>query len=200
MLLHRYEGKNDMRYRNRRRGRDVAILLGGIAAGIVGGRMLPPLFLAVVSSNRTRAGADPFAVLIADHREIVSILDQMAAMPTGSTARRARLFLRLKRKLAKHAMAEEDVVYPNVESDSATHERKHMYDDHAEMKVLLYEIEEQLKSGEDWSGSVMPLRELVRRHVDEEEKGIFPELRRRLSESRLPKVAGMISREEALIV
>ncbi len=68
------------------------------------------------------------------------------------------------------------------------------------MKVMLYELEGQLKAGEDWSGTVGPLRELIRRHIDEEELTIFPELRRRLSEAELPKVSGQISREQALIV
>ena len=37
----------------------------------------------------------------------------------------------LKRKLAKHAMAEEDVVYPIVHNQTAeTTESKHLYDEH----------------------------------------------------------------------
>lgn len=182
-------------------GRTMAILLGGVAGGILGGRLLPPLYAALTAAGRARAGGDPFALLIQDHRKIMSILDEMAACPAESKIRRARLFLALKRKLAKHAMAEEDVVYPIVRNDSANgDERKHLYDEHADMKIFLHDIESQLMNGEDWMASVGPLRELIRNHVDEEEKTIFPELRRELSKSELPKVSGQISREEALIV
>jgi hemerythrin-like domain-containing protein len=178
-----------------------AILLGGIAAGAVAGRLLPPLVSALLGSGRVRVGGDPFALLIDDHRQIQSILDQMMAAPADSTARRAGLFLKLKRKLAKHAMAEEDVVYPIVRNESATgNERRHLYDEHAEMKIMLYELEAQLKAGEEWAATVGPLRELIRRHIEEEEGTIFPQLRRQLSASELPQVSGQISREEALIV
>jgi hemerythrin-like domain-containing protein len=47
---------------------------------------------------------------------------------------------------------------------------------------------------------VTPLRDLIRSHIDEEERTIFPELRRQLGESALPRVSGQISREEALVI
>src|SRR4051794_25221842 len=95
-------------------GGKVAMLLGGVAAGVVGSRLLPPVIAALTGSGRVRGGGDPFALLIADHRQIQSILQEMMAAPIDSKFRRSRLFLMLKRKLAKHAMAEEDVVYPIV--------------------------------------------------------------------------------------
>ena len=105
--------------RNNGTVRSVAMLLGGVAAGIVGGRILPPLLASMAGSRRVRTGGDPFALLIDDHREILSILDEMMASASDSRVRRARLFLMLKRKLARHAMAEEDVVYPIVWNDYA---------------------------------------------------------------------------------
>jgi hemerythrin superfamily protein len=125
----------------------------------------------------------------------------MAESQTAARGRRAWLFLALKRRLAKHAMAEEDVVYPIVRTDSANgDQRKHLYDEHASMKILLYQIESKLMEGEDWSAEVAPLRELIRAHVEEEETTIFPELRQQLAKSKLPTVSGQISREEALVI
>ena len=177
------------------------MLFAGVAAGVLGSRILPPLFASTAASSRARLGKDPFDLLVSDHREITSLLDEMVAAPKEAVARRGKLFLMLKRKLAKHAMAEEDVVYPIVRNDSASgDERKHLYDEHADMKILLYEIEGLLKSGEDWNGAVMPLRDLIRTHIDEEERTIFPELRREIRKESLPKLAGQISREEALVL
>ena len=181
--------------------RNIAMLLGGVAAGVVGGRFLPPMLASLAGSRRVRAGADPFALLISDHREILSLLDEMLVAPAHSNAKRARLFIALKRKLARHALAEEDVVYPIVRNDSAGgNQRIHLYDEHADMKIFLHEIEDQIQSGEDWTRSVSQLRELVRRHTEDEEKNVFPELRRQLADSVQPKVSGRIAREEALIV
>jgi len=182
-------------------GRNAALLLGGIAAGIIGSRLLPPLIGMATGSSRVHSGSDPFGQLIDDHRKILSILDQMVATPTDQKFHRARLFLALKRKLAKHAMAEEDVVYPIVHSQAGDRDlSKHLYDEHADMKIYLHQLEQKLMEGEDWNSVVIPLRELVRRHADEEEQQVFPELRRRLSESKLPKVSGEISREEAMVL
>jgi len=187
--------------RERDFGRDAAMVVGGIAAGVFASRLLPPLVAAVAGSKRVRAGSDPFELLIEDHRQILSLLNEMAEVRTSDTIRRTKLFWMFKRKLAKHALAEEDVVYPIVHNDSASgNERKHLYDEHAEMKILLYELENQLKSKENWSEIVTRLRDLIRSHVDEEEKSIFPEMRREMNKSKLPAVSALISREEALIL
>jgi hemerythrin-like domain-containing protein len=163
--------------------------------------MLPPLIAAVAGKRRATAGGDPFLILMEDHRRILSILDEMMAAPARSKVRRSRLFLMLKRKLGKHALAEEDIVYPIVHGQTDSREEsKHLYDEHADMKVYLYELEQRLMSGEEWTSIVEPLRELIRRHVEEEEQKVFPELRRRLSDSQLPEISSAISREEAMIV
>ncbi|HWR51043.1 MAG TPA: hemerythrin domain-containing protein [Bryobacteraceae bacterium] len=180
-------------------GRDVAMLIGGVAAGVVGSRLLPPLVAA--ATGWTRTGEDPFERLIRDHRQIMSILDEMVATPAGSRVNRSRMFLMLKRKLAKHAMAEEDIVYPILYAEGQTSQQsKHLYDEHADMKIFLFRLEELLKSGEDWSEPARALQNLVRRHVEEEEREVFPRLRQTLAQDRRPKISGQIRREEALIL
>lgn len=175
------------------------MLLGGLGAGMIASRLLPPLIAAAMGSRRVREGGDPFALLIEDHRQILRLLDRMRALRTESVMRRSGLYLMLKRKLAKHAMAEEDVVYPIVHNDAGTND-KHLYDEHADMKILLFELERQLKNRADWTHTVSRLRELVHHHADEEETSIFPKLREQLRGDGMPKVSGQIAREEALIV
>ena len=183
------------------KSKNIAIMIGGVAAGMLGGRLIPPLAAALIGSQQVRAGGDPFSLLIDDHREIRTLLNQMMAAGTRSMPKQARLFLMLKRRLAKHAMAEEDVVYPIVRNDSAGgDQRKHLYEEHADMKMLLHEIEEDFKSRQDWTVNVTALRNLVLNHIEEEEKTVFPELRRELSEARRPKLASQISREEAVVI
>lgn len=179
----------------------MAILMGGIAAGIIGSRLLPPLFAMASGAGRVRAGGDPFALLMEDHKQILATLDKMIAASDGSTIQKSRLFLSLKRKLGKHAMAEEDVVYPLLHNQgNNSDESKHLYDEHADMKIHLFEIEEMLMSGSDWSSAVRRLRQLIRQHVEEEEQVVFPTLRQSVNKDKLPTVSGQIRREEALIV
>jgi hemerythrin superfamily protein len=186
------------RYDNR--GRNIALFAGGIAAGIVGSRLLPPVAGIIGGYGRVRAGGDPFARLIEDHRQILSAAERVVEASSDSALRRGRFFLMLKRRLAKHAMAEEDVVYPLVhgQTDGAG-ESKHLYDEHADMKILLFQLEERLKSGEDWSEPARSLRDLIRRHADEEERNVFPRLRQALNRKKLPGISGRIYREEAVV-
>ena len=186
---------------NQQSNHRTALLLGGIATGIVAGRLIPPLVSGMKSASRVRSGGDPFELLLDDHRRILRSLDDMVSTPAGSKIRRSWLFLALKRRLAKHAMAEEDVVYPLVRKQMANEDQgKHLYDEHADMKTLLYDIEARLMAGQDWSAPVGQLRDLIRSHIDEEEKNVFPALRQQLAQSALAEVSGQISREEALVV
>ena len=177
------------------------MMVAGIAAGVLGSRLLPPLVAMASGAARARRTGDPFDVLIADHRKIESLLDSMVAEPSGATAKRSSLFLMLKRTLGKHALAEEDVVYPILHGETGSSaQSKDLYDEHADIKILLFQIEEILMRGGDWSEPVTSLRSLVMSHIHEEELDVFPRLRQQFDETRKSKVSGQISREEALIL
>lgn len=181
--------------------RDIAAMAGGLAVGILGSRLMVPMFAAANGAMRARLGEDSFELLIQDHRHIISILDEMERGPGDALVRRARLFLTLKRTLAKHALAEEDVVYPLLHQDvHDVKESKHLYDEHADMKIALFELERMLKSKADWTTRVRSLRELVQKHIRQEEDVEFPKLRRMMSESKSRKLSGLIHREEALVL
>jgi iron-sulfur cluster repair protein YtfE (RIC family) len=187
---------------NRSTARDVAAVIAGLAAGVLGSRLLPPLLANANGSKRARQGHNPFELLIEDHRQILTLVNDLAGQSAETpTARRASSFMMLKRKLAKHAMAEEDVVYPLLHTqDGHTQSSKELYDDHADIKILLFRMEELLKQGADWSQPVRSLQELLERHIEEEELVTFPTLRQKLDDERLPAVSGQIRREEAMVL
>lgn len=179
-------------------GRDIAIVVGSIAAGVLGSRLLPPLL--AMGRGGMKSG-DPFEKLENDHRLILNTLHEMEQSQERGKAKRMALFLILKRKLAKHALAEEDVVYPLL-NDAARSRKaaKHLYDEHADMKILLFEIEMAVMQGRPWFEPVRNLRQIIEHHVREEEDEQFPRLRRVLSERRSSQVAAQVHREEALIL
>jgi hemerythrin superfamily protein len=186
---------------NRNAAGNVALICGGVALGLLGSRVLPPLVASAFGSVRARKNDDPFDELIQDHREIESCLDRMENTPADSTARRMMQFLMLKRKLAKHAMAEEDVVYPILKSQADNQPpSEHMYEEHADMKIALFELENMMKSGKDWSERVRSLRDLIQHHVQHEESDVFPRLRQLMDQERRSTVSGQISREEAMVL
>jgi hemerythrin superfamily protein len=177
--------------------RDIATLVGGIALGMVGSRLLPPLMAMAVGLRKP----DPVERLIQDHREILSILSDMERTPADATARRTKQFLKLKRVLAKHALAEEDIVYPVLhERGGHVEQIRSLYDEHLDIKIHLYELERLLMDGADWRGRVNDLHDIIAAHAREEEDVEFPRLREIINQRSGRMISGQVSREEALIL
>jgi hemerythrin superfamily protein len=102
--------------------------------------------------------------------------------------------------LGKHAMAEEDVVYPLLHRAHAETETRQLYDEHADIKIHLYELEQMVMRNEDCRNRVISLRQLIEIHARQEEEQEFPRLREVLREGDRAMVAGQIRREEALVL
>jgi iron-sulfur cluster repair protein YtfE (RIC family) len=186
---------------NQNTKRDLAAIAGGMALGVLGSRLLAPLIASASGSIGAKRGHDPFEQLIRDHRKIMSTLQEMEAAPRESWARRGTLFLQLKRTLAKHAMAEEDIVYPVLHDDAGDAQgSKHLYEEHADMKIHLFELERMLKNKADWAPTVRQLRNLIEKHIQDEENVEFPKVRNALSQQGRSEIAGQIHREEALVL
>jgi hemerythrin superfamily protein len=147
-------------------------------------------------------GHDPFELLKQDHQSIREALKSMEALnDNSSVARRTARLLYLKRLLNKHATAEEDAVYPMLHDQAGAKEAAmHLYSEHAEMKMHLYHLEAALKSGSGWTEHVRQLRDLINKHVDEEESTEFPRLRNMMDEQKQRAMAGQIHREEAMVL
>lgn len=192
-----------MRFAHRERPftRDIAAVASGLAIGVVGSRLLPPLLASAGGSVRASLGQNPFDRLVQDHRTVLSLLERAVASSEQSTARRTAAFLALKRALAKHAMAEEDIVYPLLQAKgNAATAAKQLYSEHAEMKVQLYELEMALANRASWAERIRSLQALIARHIREEEDVQFPRLQAVLDTRDRKRLAGQVRREEALVL
>lgn len=182
-------------------GRGIAAFAGGAAAGMIVSRLLPPVVAMAAGSARAAAGRDPFEALLADHRRFLALLTSMEQSRDEEVFRRTQLLLRLKRGLAAHALAEEDVVYPLLHDDGkAEHDARHLYGEHAEMKLLLYRLEETPKDDPAWAGQARTLRQLVEEHARHEEEVDFPKLRQVLDDPATARLARNLHREKSLIL
>jgi len=132
---------------------------------------------------------------------VQSLLRKMAAASEESTAQRLKLLLMFKRALGKHAMAEEDVVYPILHDVAgAAEQARELYEEHAQMKIHLYGLETAIDSGPTWTERVRQLQEVIGAHIRDEEDVEFPRLRTLLQEKQHASLAGKILREEALVL
>jgi iron-sulfur cluster repair protein YtfE (RIC family) len=165
------------------------------------GRLLPILVASMAGAARGAIGRDPFAGLVREHRELLALLARMENAPQSSRARKAMLAYLFKRKIAKHAMAEEDVVYPMLSdhAERADAARK-LYEEHGRMKVLLFELEQSISDEQGWLKAVRGLRGEIEPHARQEEEVEFPALRERMDKAGKVNLARKIHQEEAVIV
>lgn len=179
----------------------IAAFAFGAVAGVLAGRLLPPIAAAASGSARARAGFDPFDALAADHRRFLDLLEEMAESRSDARIQRIQLLLRLKRRLAAHAMAEEDVIYPLLADEAAaSDDARKLYSEHADIKMRLYRLERMSKTGPEWASEARALREVIAEHARHEEEVDFPALRRALDEKGRTHLARDLYREKALVL
>jgi iron-sulfur cluster repair protein YtfE (RIC family) len=174
------------------------LLLGiGAASGALLGRFLPVL----LANASGAAGGDPFARLIEQHRTLLSLLDKMENLPASDWAKRKVLFFAFKRTIGKHAMAEEDIVYPLLKTQAERHEAtQKLYREHASVKIHIFELESAIHQETEWADAVRALRSEIEPHAREEEEVEFPRLRELLDQAGKTRLGRKIHQEEALIV
>ncbi len=178
------------------------LLLGiGVAGGALLGRFLPVLFANASGLAQGAAERDPFAGLIQQHRTLLLMLDKMEHLPATNWAKRKFLFLDFKRTIGKHAMAEEDIIYPLLKTQAERHEAtQKLYREHASMKIHLFELERSIHQDQQWRDAVRALRSEIEPHAREEEETEFPKLRELLDRAGTAQLSRKIQQEEALIV
>lgn len=119
---------------------------------------------------------DALELLEQDHREVEEMFDQYDEL-AGGDKRKQDLAQKICQALTIHTKIEEEIFYPAA--------RKATKDDdlideavveHASVKNLIGEIE-KMRIGDDlYDAKMRVLEEMVKRHVQEEEEELFPEL------------------------
>jgi hemerythrin superfamily protein len=181
--------------------RGLAAFAGGAAAAFFASRLLPPFLAQAAGAARAAAGRDPFDMLAQDHRIILDLLEQMERSPDNATFTRTQKLLQVKRRLSAHALAEEDVIYPMLhDAAGAVSDVRHLYAEHAEIKMHLHALEMMAKNDPDWARRAGELRVLVQSHARQEEEIDFPKLRAALSERETRRMTGSMQREKALLL
>lgn len=139
---------------------------------------------AMGASRATSAGGQPFAELIQDHRQIARMLKELAS--TTESGQRQQQVKQLKTMLTAHAVAEENALYPALQTIADSEEEaQEAYEEHALMKVHLFEVEMAAMTGEDWEGKVKQLTSTISEHVEEDESEIFPRMQQQLESAQM---------------
>ena len=123
-------------------------------------------------------GEDVIAELTADHRAVEALFSRFEGTPPGSDARR-RLADELTIELVRHAVVEEEYLYPAVrehlEHGDALADRE--VADHERVERILKELEGREPGDLDFDRLMVKVRTEVTAHVRDEETALFPRLR-----------------------
>jgi hemerythrin superfamily protein len=154
-------------------------------------------FIAGVAANKARkvaiqgaeaAKGDWFDVLKAEHAAVEAIFQKILETDETNKMKRTKLLLTLQQALGKHALQEEDVVYPHLRMAGIEAETKELAAEHGDIKTYLHELEEMPKDDPKWISRVKEFHKLVQHHVAEEENEIYPRFREKLSSAESAKL------------
>ena len=158
-----------------RTGMMAGAALAGLALGVAG--VIGKKFAMQAASA---AGKDWDEMLKAEHRAVEALLDKLEQTDDSSRMARSGLVMHIKKALTKHALQEENAVYPAMAEKLDDERAAAMFNDHADMKKALHALVECDRADPAFTARVSELRRIVLDHIVEEEE-LLDTLKRHLS-------------------
>jgi hemerythrin-like domain-containing protein len=148
---------------------------GAAALGVVAGLTLGRARRAVAKASMALTG-DWEKQMKAEHKALKKVLRAMADSATEDAAKRAALVESAADLLTRHAVEEENVIYPAIRACGLTSAVKAQLADHADMRQMIRELKALSLEDPSWKDIARRLKKLVYRHVRQEEQELFPVL------------------------
>jgi len=137
---------------------------------------------------------DAVTLLRNDHRTVEELFKKFEKAGPSAHKTKERLVEKMIRELAVHAAIEEMAFYPAVKgvNDRLTDSVLESLEEHHVVKWLLSELENMDPREERFDAKVTVLIENVRHHVKEEERELFPAVRKAMSRKDLVELAEIL--------
>jgi hemerythrin superfamily protein len=143
----------------------------------------------------TGATGDWFDALKAEHQLTRGIFDKIEATDDSQTMMRSHLLMKLKYALDKHAVEEENVVYPALREANLAHDADALNSEHGYVKTYLSELETIAKDSPEWLARVRDFRTMIEEHMRMEEEEVFPSFRETMSDTQNARLTAMMNKE-----
>jgi hemerythrin superfamily protein len=129
---------------------------------------------------------DAIAVLKQDHRAIERLFKELERAGEKEQRKKKKLVKQMVEELSTHAQIEEQLFYPEVQATAKENELAlKAIEEHDLVKLLLEQLRVMTPEEERFQSKVTVLIALVRGHVKEEERVMFPVIRKALTPMQL---------------
>jgi hemerythrin superfamily protein len=169
-------------------------LAGAATAGVALGVLAMLGRKAAVQAPTFLAG-DWDVALAAEHKAVLKLFDALQATEPTATTKRSILLAQMKHALAKHALEEENVVYPALREAGEVAGADELNAEHGYVKQYLYELENMPNDDDRFLATVAKFRADIEDHMREEEQELFPRLKSKLSDERNKQLTASMNKE-----
>ena len=169
-------------------------LIGAAAAGVAVG-LVANLGRKFVVQSPTLMAGDWDKALKAEHEAALKIFDGLAHTTEANTTKRSMMLSQLKHALAKHALQEENVIYPAIRESGDKVDADKLNHDHGYVKQFLYELEAMPKDSPEWLRKLAEFRNQIEAHMREEEDEVFPALKAKLDAEKNKTLTTLMNKE-----
>jgi hemerythrin superfamily protein len=133
--------------------------------------------------------------LAAEHQAVLALFDKIEASGDQQSWIRAHTLTRIKNALGKHALEEENVIYPALREANEAHDADTLNAEHGYIKTFLYELDNMPKAGPAWLERAREFRAMLQEHMRMEEEQVFPAFRAALTDEQNAKLSAAMARE-----
>jgi hemerythrin superfamily protein len=169
-------------------------LATGAALGLFAGLALPQARKAVMQGPSVAAG-NWMDALIAEHRIVEKSVEALLKTRDDEMAKREMLLAKIAHALTKHAIEEENVVYPALAEHGHADQAHHSIEEQGQVKALIYDLRRIPSTDPVWITKAHAFWAALQKHVREEENDIFPAFRDALSREENARLTRMMNWE-----
>lgn len=133
---------------------------------------------------------DALKLLAQQHEEVKELFNEFESIEEEEQKR--SLFEEIADDLAAHAEIEEKLFYPTVYVGALKQQLRQAVEEHLTMKRVLADLMELSPSDESFEAKMKVLQEEVEHHVEEEEKDLFPKVRKNFASTELDSLGAQM--------
>jgi hemerythrin superfamily protein len=175
-------------------GNSIGRMAAGAALGLAAGLALPQA-RKLVMQGPTLAAGDWVEALTAEHRLVEKLFRQMLETTEREQAKREALLTKIAYALNKHAIEEENVIYPALSENAYADAARHLAEEHQQVKTFIYDLRRISSQDPAWILKAREFWTKLEQHMGEEEAHVFPAFRNALSPEENTKLTTMMNWE-----